>query len=292
MSYIRTKTNYITVQGNRIAYRELGNGNSNVPLVMLVHLAATLDNWDPKLIDLLAKQQHVILLDLPGVGASSGKVATTIPGMAHQAIGIVEALGYDKVNLLGLSMGGMIAQEIARIDGEFINQLILVGTGPRAGHGIDKVPATTFRYILRAGLERIDPKRFLFYNHDAAGKREAMEVLDRLGSRPPEYADSNMTIPSFLRQLKAIKRWEQAGTDDLRFITQPTLIVNGDNDIMVPTKNSYDLHEQITHSKMIIYPHAGHGSLFQYADQFTEDLLAFLTTQPREQSHRNERAEH
>ena len=292
MSYIRTKTSYITVQGNRIAYRELGNGKSNVPLVMLVHLAATLDNWDPKLIDLLAKQQHVILLDLPGVGASSGKVATTIPGMAHQAIGIIEALGYDKVNLLGLSMGGMIAQEIARIDGEFINQLILVGTGPRAGHGIDKVPATTFRYILQAGLERIDPKRFLFYNHDAAGKREAMEVLDRLDSRPPEYADSNMTIPSFLRQLKAIKRWGQAGTDDLRFITQPTLIVNGDNDIMVPTKNSYDLHEKITHSKIIIYPHAGHGSLFQYADQFTEDLLAFLTTQPREQSHRNERAEH
>ena len=263
-----------------------------MPLVMLVHLAATLDNWDPKFIDLLAKQQHVILLDLPGVGASSGKVATTIPGMAHQAIGIIEALGYDKVNLLGLSMGGMIAQEIARIDGAFINKLILVGTGPRAGHGIDKVPATTFRFMLRAGLERIDPKRFLFYNHDAAGKREAMEVLDRLGSRPPEYADSNMTIPSFLRQLKAIKRWGQAGTDDLRFITQPTLIVNGDNDIMVPTKNSYDLHEQITHSKMIIYPHAGHGSLFQYADQFTEDLLAFLTTQPREQSHRNERAEH
>ena len=92
MSYIRTKTNYITVQGNRIAYRELGNGKSNVPLVMLVHLAATLDNWDPKLIDLLAKQQHVILLDLPGVGASSGKVATTIPGMAHQTIGIIEAL--------------------------------------------------------------------------------------------------------------------------------------------------------------------------------------------------------
>lgn len=207
MSYIRTKTSYITVQGNRIAYRELGNGKSNVPLVMLVHLAATLDNWDPKLIDLLAKQQHVILLDLPGVGASSGKVATTIPGMAHQAIGIIEALGYDKVNLLGLSMGGMIAQEIARIDGELINQLILVGTGPRAGHGIDKVPAITFRFMLRAGLERIDPKRFLFYNHDAAGKREAMEVLDRLDSRPPEYADSNMTIPSFLRQLKAIKRW-------------------------------------------------------------------------------------
>lgn len=276
MSYIRTKTSYITVQGNRIAYRELGNGKSNVPLVMLVHLAATLDNWDPKLIDLLAKQQHVILLDLPGVGASSGKVATTIPGMAHQAIGIIEALGYDKVNLLGLSMGGMIAQEIARIDGAFINQLILVGTGPRAGHGIDKVPATTFRYILQAGLERIDPKRFLFYNHDAAGKREAMEVLDRLDSRPPEYADSNMTIPSFLRQLKAIKRWGQAGTDDLRFITQPTLIVNGDNDIMVPTKNSYDLHEKITHSKIIIYPHAGHGSLFQYADQFAKDLLAFL----------------
>lgn len=106
MAYLETKNQYLTVQEKNIAYREIGKGKSDYPLVMLVHLAATMDNWDPKLIDLLTQTQHVILLDLPGVGDSDGKVAGTIPGMAEQMIDIVKALGYNKINLLGLSMGG------------------------------------------------------------------------------------------------------------------------------------------------------------------------------------------
>lgn len=106
MSYPTSKTQYITVQGNQIAYRELSKGKSKLPLLMLVHLAATLDNWDPKLLDLIAEKHHVIVVDLLGVGASQGKVAPTIPGMAEQTIDFIEALGYDKINLLGLSMGG------------------------------------------------------------------------------------------------------------------------------------------------------------------------------------------
>ena len=105
MSYLTTKNQYITVEGNQIAYRELSKGKSKLPLLMLVHLAATLDNWDPKLLDLIAEKHHVIVVDLPGVGASQGKVAPTIPGMAEQTIAFIQALGYDKINLLGLSMG-------------------------------------------------------------------------------------------------------------------------------------------------------------------------------------------
>lgn len=114
MSYLETPTRHITVNNQKIAYRELGEGNSDIPLVMLVHLAATMDDWDPKLLDLLAEHQHLIVMDLPGVGSSEGSVATTIPGMAHQATEIIQALGYQKVNLLGLSMGGMVAQEVVR----------------------------------------------------------------------------------------------------------------------------------------------------------------------------------
>lgn len=125
MSYITTKNQYITVSNNKIAYRELSKGKSDIPLVMLVHLAATLDNWDPKLLDLLAEKHHVIILDLPGVGASQGKVAPTIPGMAEQAVAIIKALGHEKINLLGLSMGGFIAQEIVRLDSQLVNRLIL-----------------------------------------------------------------------------------------------------------------------------------------------------------------------
>ena len=171
MSYLQTGNKFLRVGKQNVAYRELGRGRSNYPLVMLVHLAATMDNWDPKLIDLLAKKQHVILVDLPGVGASKGRVARTIPAMAEQVIQFIEVLGYSKVNLLGLSMGGMIAQEVVRQDGGLVNKLILVGTGPRDGIGIDKVTSKTFEYILRARKDKEDPKRYIFYAHDEDGEK-------------------------------------------------------------------------------------------------------------------------
>ena len=253
MSYITTKNQYITVAGNQIAYRELGKGQSKLPLVMLVHLAATLDNWDPKLLDLLAEKEHIIVLDLPGVGASQGKVAPTIPGMAEQAIAIIKALGHEKINLLGLSMGGFIAQEIVRLDSPLVNRLILAGTGPRGGVEVDKVTGKTFRYMLKAGLERVDPKRYIFYNHDEAGRLEAEKVLSRMGQRRSADADKDMNVPGFLTQLKAIKRWGRESQDEMAFITQPTLIVNGDKDMQVPTENSYIMHEKIKNSQLIIY---------------------------------------
>ena len=256
MGYLETKNQYITVKGNKIAYREIGKGKSDFPLVMLVHLAATMDNWDPKLLDLIAKNHHIIVLDLPGVGASDGKVATTIPGMAEQTIEIIQALGYRKVNLLGLSMGGMIAQEIIRANRDFVNRLILAGTGPRGGVEVDKVTGKTFRFMIKAGLEKVDPKRYIFYNHDEEGGREAQKVLNRMENRRKEFADKGMSIPGFLTQLKAIKRWGKADKDDLKYIDQPTLIVNGDNDLQVPTVNSYNMHDTIVNSKLIIYPNA------------------------------------
>ena len=276
MSYITTKNQYISVAGNQIAYRELSKGKSDFPLVMLVHLAATLDNWDPKLLDLISKEHHVLVLDLPGVGASQGKVATTIPGMAEQTIAIISDLGYNRINLLGLSMGGMIAQEIVRMDSDLVNCLILAGTGPRGGFEMDKVTGKTFKYMFKAALERIDPKRYIFYNHDEQGKVEALKVLDRMGARTEEFKDKDMKIAGFLTQLKAIKAWGQAPQDDLKYITQPTLIVNGDKDMQVPTENSYAMHEKVEGSKLLIYPNAGHGSIFQYADEFSKELLRFL----------------
>ena len=172
-------------------------------------------------------------------------------------------------------MGGMIAQEIIRIKPTLVNRLILSGTGPRGGVEMDKVTGKTFSFMFKAGLERIDPKRYIFYN----GKIEALKVLGRMGMRTKEFADKDMNVPGFLTQLKAIKRWGKDPQDDLNFITQPTLIVNGDKDMQVPTENSYDMHAKINDindSKLIIYPNAGHGSIFQYADEFSKELIAFL----------------
>ena len=221
MSYITTANQYITVGGNQIAYRELSKGKSEMPLVMLVHLAAVLDNWDPKLLDL-------------------------------------------------------IAQEIVRLEGNLVNRLILAGTGPRGGVEMDKVTGKTFRFMFKGALHRVDPKRYIFYNHDEQGGVEAAKVLSRMGMRKKEDSDKEMNVPGFLTQLKAIKRWGKDAQDSLEFITQPTLIVNGDNDLQVPTANSYEMHEKIAGSKLIIYPNAGHGSIFQYAEEFSTELLAFL----------------
>lgn len=276
MSYLRTKNQSLNLAGQQIAYRELGKGKSPIPLIMLTHLAATLDNWDPKLLDLLAESQHIIVLDLPGVGASQGQVAGTISGMAEQAIEIIQALGYDCINLLGLSMGGMVAQELARLEPNLVNRLILAGTGPRGGKEVDKVTGKTFRYMLRAGLERIDPKRYIFYNHDEEGLRVANQILERMSMRAKDNADKPMKVTSFLTQLRAIKRWGKELPDDLSYITQPTLIVNGDKDMQVPTENSYDMHHKIAGSQLIIYPNAGHGSIFQYASEFAREVIDFL----------------
>lgn len=173
-------------------------------------------------------------------------------------------------------MGGMIAQEVVRLAPNLVHRLILVGTGHRGGIGIDKVTSTTFRYMARASFHRVDPKRYIFYGHDDKGKIEADKVLSRLNSREKAYADKVMAVPSFFRQLKAIKAWGKAPEDDLSFVKRPTLIVNGDKDMMVPTKNSYIMNDKISNSQLIIYPNAGHGSLFQYADQFAKDLEEFL----------------
>ena len=276
MSYLKTGNSFITVNGNRIAYRELLKGKSEVPLVMLVHLAANMDNWDPKLIDILAEKQHVILVDLPGIGDSQGKVAVSIPGMAEQGISIIKEFGYSKINLLGLSMGGMVAQEIVKLDNQLVNKLILVGTGPRGGKGIKNIIGITFKYIFKAALEKTDPKRFIFYNHDKEGKMEAEKVLRRLAERNGKYLDKATTIPSFLRQLRAISKWGKEKADNLSFINQPTLIINGDNDLMVATENSYDMHDRIANSKLVIYPNSGHGSLFQFPEKFSDEVQNFL----------------
>ncbi|MFR0557957.1 alpha/beta fold hydrolase [Pseudoscardovia radai] len=276
MTYLTTKNEVIAVHGEKIAYRELSKGKSEFPLVMLVHLAANMDNWDPQLIDLLAEHQHLILLDLPGVGASEGKIEPTLEETAESVVAIVHALGYEKINLLGLSMGGTIAQEVVRAEPELVHKLILVGIGPRGGKGIDRITPVTFAHMFHALLQRKDMKRYIFYTNDTRGEQEATKVFNRLNSRTSEWADQPMKVSSFLRQLRAIKKWGTAQTYDLTFIKQPTLIVNGDQDDMVPTENSYQMHEKIEGSQLIIYPHAGHGSLFQYAGAFSQAVQQFL----------------
>jgi pimeloyl-ACP methyl ester carboxylesterase len=264
----------IDAGGVTYAYRELGP-KGGIPVVFFVHLAATLDNWDPRIIDPIAAEHHVIAFDNRGVGASSGSVPDSIEAMADDGATFIDALGFDKIDIFSFSLGGMIAQALVVKHPGLVRKLVLTGTGPAGGKDIDKVVGTTYYDILRATLTRSDPKEFLFFNRNATGKPAARAFVERLEERTLDR-DAPIKVKAFQTQLKAIKKWGRSAPADLSKITQPTLIANGDNDRMVPSVLSEDLHRRIKGSELIIYPDSGHGGIFQFHDKFAPLAVDFL----------------
>jgi pimeloyl-ACP methyl ester carboxylesterase len=266
-----------TIQGADVtfAYRELGKQNGGTPLVLLVHLAAVLDNWDPRIVDGLAAKHHVIAFDNRGIGASSGSPSNSIEQMADDAITFVKAKGFKQIDLLGFSMGGMIAQEIVLKEPELVRKMILAGTGPAGGEGISAVTGVTFYDMLRGFFTGQDAKQFLFFTRTPNGIEAGKAFLERLKERS-ENRDEEISIRAFLAQLKALRAWGEKEPADLSVVKQPVLIVNGDNDRMVPTSNSHDLARRLPNSTLVIYPDAGHGGMFQFHADFLPSALTFL----------------
>jgi pimeloyl-ACP methyl ester carboxylesterase len=256
------------------AYRELGP-RSGVPVVFLTHLAAVLDNWDPRVVDGIAASHRVITFDNRGVGASTGSTPKTIEEMAKDAVTFIRALGLEQVDILSFSMGGMIAQVIARTEPQLIRRLILAGTGPAGGEGIKNVTRISHFDTVRALLTLQDPKQFLFFTRTANGRRAGKEFLARLKERTQDR-DKAISLISYFSQLKAIHRWGLARPQDLSVIQQPVLIANGDDDRMVPTQNSADMARRLPNAELVIYPDAGHGGIFQFHEQFVPTALEFL----------------
>jgi pimeloyl-ACP methyl ester carboxylesterase len=273
-SYAKAPARTITAGGTTYAYRELGP-KGGIPVVFFLHLAATLDNWDPRIVDPIAKTRHVITFDNKGVGASTGKVPDSVEAMADDAYTFIKALGFDKIDIFSFSLGGMVAQDLVVKHPELVRKLVLTGTGPRGGKNIDKVAGVTYWDILRATLTRSDPKEFLFFNRNATGKPAAKAFVKRLEERT-EDRDAKIKTQAFQTQLKAIKKYGRSTPSDLSKLTQPTLIANGDNDRMVPSVLSEDLHRRIKGSELIIYPDSGHGGIFQFHEQFAPVAVEFL----------------
>jgi pimeloyl-ACP methyl ester carboxylesterase len=273
-SYAKAPSRTMSAGGVSYAYRELGP-KGGIPVVFFVHLAATLDNWDPRIIDPIAKNHHVITFDNQGVGASTGQVPDSIEAMADDAYTFIKALGYGKIDIFSFSLGGMVAQALVLKHPDLVRKLVLTGTGPAGGKDIDKIEGTTYFDILRAALTRSDAKEFLFFNRNATGKPAAKAFITRLQERAASR-DAPITVKAFQTQLKAIKKWGRGTPADLSKITQPTLIANGDNDRMVPSILSSDLHRRINGSELIIYPDSGHGGIFQFHDKFAPIAVEFL----------------
>jgi len=267
-------THTIDAGGVTFAYRKLGP-DTGVPVVFLTHLAAVLDNWDPRVVDGIAAKHRVITFDNRGVGASSGSTPTSIEGMARDAVTFIRALGFEQVDLFGFSMGGMIAQVIAQDEPLLVRKMMIAGTGPAGGEGIDKVTRISYLDIARGLLTRTDPKQYLFFTRTANGRRAGQEFLARLEERTTDR-DKAISVRSFRAQLKAIHRWGQQTPADLASIHQPVLVANGESDKMVPSKNTIDLDRRLPNSQIVLYPDAGHGGVFQFHEDFVKRALGFL----------------
>ncbi len=261
-----------------LAYRRFGKAGGT-PVICLQHLTGTMNNWDPIHLDRLALDREVIPVDYRGVGRSDGRARDSMPGMAEDIIAFIKALGLESVDIFGFSIGGMVAQQVALDASHLVRRLLLVGTGPMGGDAMQQFSPKVVEIALRPMSVEADRMRELFFSPSAASQVACTAWLDRIGARQVDREPESE--PQVLqRQLAALARWGQIADErygDLKRISQRTLVVNGDNDIMVPTVNSYILNDRLSDSKIIIYPDAGHGSHFQYAQQFSETAAQFLS---------------
>jgi pimeloyl-ACP methyl ester carboxylesterase len=273
-TYRTAPTRTVSAGGIEFAYRDLGP-KTGTPVIFVTHLAAVLDNWDPRVVDGIAAKHRVITFDNRGVGATTGTTPKTIQEMARDAVVFIRALGLTKVDLFGFSMGGMIAQVIVQDEPQLVRKLILAGTGPAGGEGIKNVTKLSHLDTVRALLTFQDPKQFLFFTRTPNGRQAGKAFLARLKERTTDR-DTAIALKAYTSQLTAIHRWALEQPHDLSRITQPTLVANGESDRMVPTKNSHDLARRLPDSELVIYPDAGHGGIFQFHAQFVERALDFL----------------
>lgn len=284
--YSNTPNRFVTAEdGTRFAYREYGK-QGGTPIVCFVHLAANMDNWRPELLDLLAQNHRIITFDYKGVGLSSGEQPLTIEQMAKDSLLFIKALKLEKVNILSISMGGYVAQELVFLAPDLVDKLILTGTGIRGGRAVKDIRKIADKHTLRGVLTFKDPKFYMFFNQNKNGKQEANEFISSLKARKNEKS-KRISWKSYRRQLSAIEHWGKQPMADLSQIKQPTLVVNGDNDIIVPTEHSYTLAKEIPNAKLVIYPDAGHGAIFQEYEKFANEVINFLNQSYKDESHTN-----
>jgi pimeloyl-ACP methyl ester carboxylesterase len=260
------------------AYRVI-DGSSGPPVVFLHHFTGVLDDWDPAVIDGVARQHRVVVFDNRGVGRSTGKTPDSVEAMAKDAIAFIEALGFTQVDLVGFSLGGFIAQVIAHDRPDLVRRVIFAGTGHAGGEGISNLSAVLQDAFARAAEQKKHPKHFLFFAQTAASQAAADAFLARLETRKNDRdpAASNETTQA---QAAAIIQWGKSedAKRPLSAIKQPVLVVNGDDDIMVPTVNSFALFTALPNGELSIFPDAGHGAIFQYHREFVEQALRFFAS--------------
>lgn len=268
------ETRVLLVDGVELVYRELGPA-TGIPLVALNHLGANLDDWDPRLADGLALDRRLILLGYRGVGRSGGRARDAIEEMADDVIAALRVLDLPRVDLLGLSMGGMVAQDVVRRAPELVDRLILISSGPAGGPALTEMTRVMVGGAVRASLALADPKARLFFTRSAAGKTASRDYLSRLRERRADR-DGRVALRVLRAQLSAVHRWgEQSPTGPSSF-DRPVLILHGDSDRMVPVGNASALARVFPTATVTVFPDAGHGVVFQNHLDVIVAVRAFL----------------
>ncbi|MFL9836711.1 alpha/beta hydrolase [Flavobacterium sp. ST-75] len=265
-------TQYINVNGINYAYRRFGKP-SEFPLVGFQHFTGTLDNWDPLILDGLAQEREVLIFDNTGVGNSTGETPDNVADMAHDAIDFLKALGVYKFDVLGFSLGGFIAQYLAVKYPELIRKLVIVGAAPQGATVLQHFPE-----LINNAMQKDPEERFLyiFFTATTTSRNKGKETLKRLFTRT-EDRDKETAQESVLAQMAAITRWgADPVTMNLKMIPHPVLIVQGSNDEMMDSDNSYALFKQLSNAVLTYYADAAHGSFYQYPQRFVNQTNDFL----------------
>ena len=277
-------TQFIDAKNERYAYRRFGNANG-LPVLLLQHFTGTLDNWDPAVTDKLAVGRELILFDNAGIGRSSGTVPRTIDGMTQHALAFLEALRLKTCDVLGFSLGGMIAQQMAQDNPSIFRKMILVGTAPRGGEDIMHLEKPSLaKFLSDRSLHGYDVLQKIFFAPTASSQAAGGEFIARLAQRK-EDLDPPSGPAVAEAQIAAFREWEQPNGErfaDLQSIRQPALVINGIFDEMIPVRNSYWLSANLPNAVLMTYPDSGHGSLFQFHDSFTRQAAAFLSSDSSE----------
>ena len=267
-------TRFALSDGIRFAYRRWGKP-SGVPLVFLNYFSGNLDDWDPQVTDGLAAEYEVIVFDNAGVASSGGETPGTVSAMTRDALAFCDALGLKKINAVGFSLGGMIAQQLALDHPDRVDRIVLLGTGPRGGEGM------TFTEL--SADERADPVQFLlaaFFSPSDASQAAGRAYVDRLAARTRDR-DRPVSPKTAEAQLHAIREWGAVPSSDryatLQKIKHPTLVVHGTKDIVVQPVNAFILAEHLPDAQLIMYPDSNHGAQYQHAELFLKHAKLFLS---------------
>jgi pimeloyl-ACP methyl ester carboxylesterase len=268
----------IQVDGDSLSYRRFGNEQTGAPpLIFLQHFRGNLDSWDPALVDRLAQDREVILLDNRGVAGSTGLVPDNVHDMARDALAFIDALGLEEVDVLGFSLGGYVAQELTLLRPRLVRRLVLAGTAPQGGPDLHRWSDTVFA-LATADQPTAEDLLSLFFSPSEESRAKGAQYLQRAYQRQ-EDRDAPTDLETRDAQLAAITAWgipDTSRLNRLAGITQPTLVANGDDDRMMHTTNSHLLAEQLPNAELRIYPDANHGFLDQYPEQFADDIVEFL----------------